>query len=712
MKSQVLSLLIAVFFSSVLYGQNYFNYAAGKPVKTSVNLSTASRITDESLLTGSWRCDAKEREQWVEIDLTAEFTLAGAHIYFDEGNVMPLNSFVLQYKRGGEWIDIPGTENRNNFNIKIFSLFSEQIKASSVRLKTVNKESFGIVEIQLWGEDVPSTPLGVQQKKVEPFVTDTHWVCVNQVAYNSDAPKRFTVPTEGGAKLKFELIESLTNKVVFKGTVNKGIGDFTAYHPKNTLEKEFYIKVKGGKLKDGTSFPFSIGRQAIQEMSYRPAVYFMNDARSVIGTHNSAYGGCPWRDGTYYTYEVPSMVLLYLSNPEYFKKMQVTLNWQEEKEKILDPRFDIVREAVDRDALLTAQNYYTLLPKPRRTDIPDIIQNIRFGIGWMILDPITADPSGDPAGERMHSQTVEQLAYFLYAYPMLKEYIEDDFYQLVLQSALRWWKKVGLLQVITEIGTGKGRQVPGHSIMPNLMMYEVAKRENLPVAEQFMKAAVAQTQWIIETLDWNDPTHTKGQRMSEHKLITGLVHFYLNYPNQAPAGLQDKLETLTVDIIRKSDNLWDFRRFDLGENWTLPGFNEAGNIAGFPACALGLAMVLDTKENAEMKQRLVEIGYAHFDNLYGRNPLNAHAANHPKQGFEGVDYGWPYRYGDNICARLELTRGSISSLPGSEMYPFNPKGKYRHPEGWTSYNAAWNVSLAFLNFFEGVSSICILKSCQ
>jgi hypothetical protein len=106
----------------------------------------------------------------------------------------------------------------------------------------------------------------------------------------------------------------------------------------------------------------------------------------------------------------------------------------------------------------------------------------------------------------------------------------------------------------------------------------------------------------------------------------------------------------------------------------------------------------------------VELAYAHFDNLYGRNPLNSHAANHSEMSFIGVDNGFPYKYKENICARLEITRGSLSSLPGTEMYPFNPKGKSRHPEGWTAYNAAWNVSLAFLNFFEGYTDINILRT--
>ena len=243
--------------------------------------------------------------------------------------------------------------------------------------------------------------------------------------------------------------------------------------------------------------------------------------------------------------------------------------------------------------------------------------------------------------------------------------------------------------------------------MPNLLMYEVGKREKLDNPEKYLQAAFNQTQWVIDSLDWNDPTVTKGQRISEHKLVTGITHFQLNYPEKAPKNLSKKIEEWADVAVALSDNEWDFRRFDLEENWTLPGYNEAGNIIGFPACAISVALVLGEGKG---KDRLIELAYAHFDNFNGRNPANAHCANHPELGFEGIEKGWPH--GDprrDVCARLEHVRGSLSSLPGSEMYPFNPLGKPRHGEGWTSYNANWNVSLAYLNIWEGISSKTLLK---
>lgn len=709
MKLNSLILILCSVFSTSLQAQQYMNYADGKPAKSSLKGNTLSLLTDGDLAKG-WVCSEVGKEVWVEVDLTAEFEVGGIHIHFYEENFTPLQNFSLQYKRGAEWFDLADAGVTNNFNMRFSQTFKTPVSASAIRLKTNNKASFGITEIQVWGTAVPAIPFGVKEAAQQSFSDDKYWVSVNQIAYNLGAPKRFTVPN-AATTLKFEIIDKESGKSVFKGNVINSIGDFTVFNPKVLERKEYYIKVKGGKLKDGQSFPFAIGKNALQEMCYKPADYFMSDARSVIGTHNSAYGGTPWRDGAYYTFEIPSMVMLYLSNREVFNHMKPNNNWKSDREKVLQENFKLVSAQVDRDALLTVQNYYELLPKPKRDDVPDIIQNIRFGVGWLILDPISVDPSGDPLGERLHNQTVEQLAYFLYGYPAMKQFIEDDFYKLVLDRTLRWWGKVGLFEVIKDIGDGKGRHVPGHSIMPNLMMYEVARREGLSDADKFMQAAIKQTEWVIETLDWTNPMHTKGQRISEHKMITALVHFYMNYPEQAPAGLKEKLISLSKDIISKSTNMWDFRRFDLADNWTLPGYNETGNVAGFPACAFALSLLLEQEGEREIKDRMVQLGYAHFDNLFGRNPKNAHAANHGDQGFEGVDNEWPFRYYDDVTARLEMTRGSLSSLPGTEMYPFNPNGKPRHPEGWTVYNANWNVSLAFLNFYEEVSSFDILKDC-
>ena len=446
----------------------------------------------------------------------------------------------------------------------------------------------------------------------------------------------------------------------------------------------------------------------------------MIDSRSVVGTHPSAYGGCAWRDGTYYDFVVPSLVLMYLADPARIQAMPVQMSWAKDKARVLSPGFVFDAKNPHSEGVMdTVKRYYTELDPPK-DGAPDVVQMIHWGLGYHLLNPATKDPSGDPLPRQIHGETVEQFAYLLYAWPQLKTWLPQSFHDRAREFAFQQWERSRLFEIdpmwdsrtylaVADLTgpnpTGgylhpyKGRHAPGHAIQPNLLMYEVAKREGDARAGRFLEAAQRQAQWIIDRLDWNDPRTTKGQRMSEFKTITGLVWFLQKHPAQAPAGLKAKIADWARVMLERSANMWDFRRFDLDAHWTIPKLNEPGNLAGFPAVALAASWVVD---DAAVKQRLRELAIAQLDNLFGRNPQLAAAANHPEKGFPLVERGWPHKFPENVCARLETTRGSLSASPGSEKYPFNPEGEFRHPEGWVNFNAAWNVSLAYLSWDRAV----------
>ena len=684
---------------------NFINYATGKTVKASWEPKNPKLITDENLTTGSVL--ATVSDFWVEIDLTAEFKIGGMHLYFDEKQPMP-RKLSVQYKNGKQWTNIPEATILSNFDHQISIPYSETYSTSALRIVGFHTGgTFGLTEWTIWGADVPKIGYGVNQKKLQKFVAREHWICVNQVGYNLEQPKTFTVPT-AITDLPFHIVEVGSGKTVYKGHLKNKKGDFSDFNPAQPEGKAYSIQLEGDGLTFASSFPFWIGRNLIQENSYRFNSDFFIDVRSMIGTHASAYGGSAWRDGTYYTFETPALILWYLSNTDAFEQLERTLDWEAEKKLVLSNDYQpaINKEPNDDYALSTVKKIYRDFPGPAK-EAPDVVKLIQFGIVWDFVQPVSADPSGDTLGWQMHDQTIEKFAFFLYGYPRMQSFISKELYEQVLDSTLIWWEEAKLFEVKTKIGDGKGRHCLGHSIMPNLLMYEVAKRHQLPNANDFLEAAKRQTEWVIANVEWDKPVYGKGQRISEHKLITGLSLFQKNYADEAPKGLKEFLNDWVDNVIALSDNEWDFRRYDLQENWTIPSFNEAGNVIGFPACALSVALCLN---DGLKKHRLVEIAYAHLDNMYGRNPANAHCANHPDLGFTGIERGW--QHGDSrkdICARLETVRGALSSLPGSEMYPFNPTGKPRWGEGWTVYNALLALSSAYLNFYEGVSSIAMLK---
>lgn len=565
----------------------------------------------------------------------------------------------------------------------------------------------GFLTTGIRAQNVDAPAAGAAVKHVIP--RDAHVVAVNQVGYAKGRPMRFTAPlTEDGTP--FIVRPSAGGDHLHQGEIRGQIGDFS------TIEApagEYVVEVPGGTLKPGVSDPFLIQENLYQDQFWQAAVDFLIDSRSAIGTHASAYGGSSWRDGTYYDAIIPSLVLFYLADPELVKAMPRQIDWAAEKRRVLAPDFKFNEKDPGAQGFMkSVAAYYEL--EPPAAAAPDVVKMIHWGAGFYLVNPVTQDPSGDPDKRKIHAQTVEQVAYVVWAWPALKEWLPESFYRKCRDfcfanwgSSLeisKWWNPKTYLNP-EEIVEGnpmggrlhplKGRHAPGHSIVPNLLMHEVAKREGREDTSIYLDAAVKQAAWIVENLDWNDPRTTKGHRMSEHRTIPNLVWLLQNYPEHSPAGLREKIIAWADVAISRSDNLWDYRRYDMETHWSIPKLNDVGNLLSFPAIATAASLVMD---EGPKKARLEQLSIAAIDHVFGRNPRLAAAPHKPDFGFSGIERGWPKGYKDNVCARLELVRGSISSAPGSEMFPFNPEGAYRHPEGWVNYGAAWCISLAYLQF--------------
>ncbi|WP_395139311.1 hypothetical protein [Armatimonas sp.] len=545
--------------------------------------------------------------------------------------------------------------------------FTKPVTTDTFQLVFADPGTVRLVEVRVFAPATTYPPLLLPGAIPRPRPVP---LFLNQTGYDPDSSKRFTAPTLPDGT---PFVVKQGDKAIFQGTIRSNIGDFTAL---KAAKGEVRIEA-AGLLSD----PFEIAPLVTLRASLDPALRFFVDNRSLIGTHPSAYGGSAWRDGTYYSYEVPSLVMLYLANPSFFEQAKREVEW-----KPLAPNFKQVKANGDGGALEAAQAYFREIEPPKPAS-PDIVKLIHWGVGWHLVKPESADPSGDPKGKRLHPQTIEQLAFFIYAWPQLSDWLPGSLYERTKAFVLTHWN----FGIQTEVGDFKGRECPGHSILPNVLLYEATKDK------RFLDTAIAQAKWVCEKLDPADPKVTKGQRMSEHMLITGMT---VLLPH-AEALIRPWLEKWADVMIARSENAYDFRKYDEA-NWTLPrftpgshggaGWNEPGNIAGFPACALSVARLTGDKKRAE---RLRVIATAHFDALFGRNPLGAHAAFRGPKDFYGVERGWPKKFADDTCARLELVRGTLSSTAASEHYPNNPDGPFRHPEGWTAFNSAFNVGLAY-----------------
>src|SRR5690606_12108943 len=135
------------------------------------------------------------------------------------------------------------------------------------------------------------------------------------------------------------------------------------------------------------------------------------------------------------------------------------------------------------------------------------------------------------------------------------------------------------------------------------------------------------------------------------------------YADRAPQGLKRKLQEWADVAIRRSDNLWDFRKLSETQ-WTPTGteathWNESGNVMGFPAVILS---VLPLVEDPATRERLNELIWSHIDNMWGRNPTGRHYSFDAPKEIEGVEIGW-FSYYKGGIGQLSEARFVFDGAP-------------------------------------------------
>jgi hypothetical protein len=505
-------------------------------------------------------------------------------------------------------------------------------------------------------------------------------VLVNQSGYNTAGSKRFTAPL-APAGTPFTVVTDHSGDVVFSGTLEAtgdgSVGDFSVFQPATTGNYRIVLATTPSPQQ---SHVFGIGPFWIERVSYRRMVQFFIDSRSgfgdatswnVAGGKNSS--GIAWRDSHQFSFELRTLIQWYAANPDAF--------------------------GPDR---MPVEGTYLGLRNSLPADTPEIVRLIHWGVDIYLR------------GNLNHTLIKEELAYFLYYYPLYQKWIPLSLYQEARDYLFplwtnpardRWnWYDIShtadLLQTYTVMGGTKGSLPPGHSIVPNLLMHQIALREGRSDAALYLTAARNQAQWIVNNLDPANPLVTKGQRMSEHILVPALAEFMLRDPATPVTGIDAWLANWTDTVIARSANLWDFRKYS-ATIWTpenVPGghpwWNEPGNIAGFPASALAAATrITDPAKIARLRQ----IATSQLDQIFGRNPHNRHfcfRANQATHGFEGVETGWFSQHIGGLGI-LENARGVLDASAKHPAFPYNPTVSPGYVEGWVAFNSAWNAGMTW-----------------
>ncbi len=554
------------------------------------------------------------------------------------------STFEIQTWNGTQWINAVTSRQSGSNNVVVVNL-TPVVTTSRIRLYV-------------------SSGAQVRLREIQVFRYDPQPIYVNQSGYETSRSKRFTAPLAADGTA-FSVTLASNTAPLFTGTIASGIGDFSSFNP---ISSDSYVV----RIGDSYSVPFGIGHHWVQRVSLQPAINFMVDVRCRNGnasgispSDRKCSSGVAWRDSHQFSFELNTLIAMYAANPSIYST-----------------------------ARMPVQATYSGMRYSLPANTPEIVRLIYWAVEVYLK------------GDVNHTLLKEQLAYFVYAYPgLLDAYIPVEVYIEARDYVFanwgdpnrdRWnWYDIthtaDLFQTYTVIGTGKGSFPPGHSIIPNLMMYEVALREGRGDAASYFTAAYNNAVWIINNLIPSNVEVTKGQRMSEHLLIPSLVYFYKEYPASAPSGIAAYVDQWANVMIERSNNAWDFRRYSAAE-WTIPSYNEPGNVAGFPASAISAASVVN---NPATGARLRQIAVAHVDNVYGRNPFGRHFSANAERDFEGVELGWFSEYSGGL-GELNNSRGVLDGAPQTPQYPYNPSSAPGYTEGWVAFNTAWNLSLAYM----------------
>lgn len=514
----------------------------------------------------------------------------------------------------------------------------------------------------------------VASSKVREEITET-FIFVNQTGYDIGKSKRATVVNVGDGTV-FSVIDASTKETVFTGTVEKGIADFTNLDP--IAKKDFYIECNGS-----VSYNFTIAKNWMQRVSIKPALAFMDQSRSDTFNWGNIEDAVTyaWRDSAQFSFELNSLVFQYMANPWAYERMPYGIT------------------------NLSTCEY----PEMRVQNEPDIVWLMKFGAERYY-------DQGTNHGYKLHMLVKEQLPYFLYIYPYISEYVSEDFYKKIRDFTIKIWgdpvstyksydipgENNDLFSVQTLIGGIKGSLPPAHSIQPNLLLYEIVRRDGLGDGKEYFDAAYRNCEWILNNIDITAPEYSKGQRMSEHITMENLTFFAEKYPNTCPPKLLSEIERWADKMIARSENMWDMRMAsaisagDEADIWTGAAcmktpMNEPGSAAGIMAICYAVVRLLkdETKIN-----RLKAIGIAGIDDMFGRNPYGRSFFYNAVKDIEGCKLGW-FDYHIGGYGMLEKVEGRIDGAPKEAAYPFNPKADKGYTEGWVAFNACWNSSLAY-----------------
>jgi hypothetical protein len=230
-------LLLALSLSAALVGGVESN-AANAPLKpravkassTAANSNPARAIDGIVSDDSRWVSKESQAPAWLELDLGSVQKLAGIQLYTGYDNADPIRSFVVQFRRDGQWHDIPSatfTNNRANALAIPFGTVDVTTDALRLWITSTPYNTARVLEVMIWPASVGKLPPLVSPLPAKlPSWMDADLgvkVLVSQHGFNPEHPK--IVHYKGEAD-KFLVKRSDDGTTVHTGSLTAVEGDF------------------------------------------------------------------------------------------------------------------------------------------------------------------------------------------------------------------------------------------------------------------------------------------------------------------------------------------------------------------------------------------------------------------------------------------------------------------------------------------------------
>ena len=260
--------LILIFLSPTISRANPSpNLVRGAKVRTSSTLQpyVADKAVDGIVANDSrWLSNDSMGPHVLEIDFGRKVNIGCVQVLMGWKNhglwISAVQNFKIQFHKEDQWKDDEKLQISNNQKTGVEIYLIEPIQSDKIRFVSSDPGPIRIAEIRVfeWGGEYPSL------FDEEEIVFTKHPVFVNQSGYDLGWPKRFTAPLVKETA-QFTITEVGSIDILYQGTVNKGVGDFSDFAPTGH-GIEYMITVTGGQLQPGQSDPFRIESEWIRRI--------------------------------------------------------------------------------------------------------------------------------------------------------------------------------------------------------------------------------------------------------------------------------------------------------------------------------------------------------------------------------------------------------------------------------------------------------------